>query len=313
MSGRVAGFVGLGEMGGPMARNLLAAGWEVHGYNRTRERAEWLVEHGLTPVDTPRAAAEASSTILVSVFDDEALETVMLGADGLVAGLREGDVVVEMSTVRAETSERLEPHVAARGASLLRAPVSGNPVVVRAGQLTFLCSGDRRAFDAVQDVFDVLGTATRYLGGGEEARYAKLALNLMIACSMQMIAEALTFAERAGIDRGAMLDLMQSSAVGSPFVRYKAQPLLDDDYDVTFSVRGMRKDLGMLLEASRELTVPLPAASLVDQLLAACDGLGWGELDFATLVLLERTQTFGAEAVPQITPTIDLSRGASTS
>ena len=295
---RPVAFVGLGEMGGPMAEHFLRAGRTVTGYNRTPGRADWLVELGLTRASTPRDAAASAEVVFVSVFDDAALESVMTGADGVAAGLAPGAIVVETSTVRPSTSERLADVVAERGATLLRAPVSGNPVVVRAAQLTFLCSGPRAAFDAVADELDVVGKASHYLGPGEEARSAKLALNLMIACSMQMMAEALTFAERSGIDRSAMLELMQASAVGSPFVAYKSQPLIDDDYDPTFTVGGLRKDLALLLEASRSLAVPLPAAALVDQLLAACEGYGWGELDFSALVLLERTMALGPDAVP---------------
>jgi 3-hydroxyisobutyrate dehydrogenase-like beta-hydroxyacid dehydrogenase len=291
-----AAFVGLGLMGGPMATRLLEAGWELHGYNRTRERAAPLVERGLQQVNTPRDAAAAAATVVVSMYDDDALDAVIGGDDGILAGVRSGATIVDTSTVRPSTSERLAARVAERDASLLHAPVSGNPVAVAAGNLTFLCSGDRADFDAQRGLFEAIGRASHYLGPGEEARYAKLALNLMIANSMQMLAEALVLTQRAGLPPAAMLEMTQQSAVGSPFVAYKAGPLIEEDYSPTFTVEAMRKDMEMLFEVSGELGVPVPASRVVDELLAECEELGWGERDFASLVALERKRAGAHQA-----------------
>lgn len=285
MSVRSAGFLGLGRMGGAMARNLLDAGWRLTGWNRTASRCAPLVERGMAQAATPREAAAAADTVVVSLFDDRALLDVLEGEDGVAAGCGPGTVVVETSTVAASTSDRVARAVEERGATLLRAPVSGNTVVAEAGNLAFLCSGDRAAFDRCAELFDVLGKSARWLGDSEEARYAKLALNLVIAGTTQLIAEALGLTEAAGIERREMLELMQESAVGSPFVAYKTEPLVAGDYSATFTVDGMRKDLRLLFDAAAEAGgVPLPVAGLTDQLLAACQGLGWGEQDFAVLV-----------------------------
>jgi 3-hydroxyisobutyrate dehydrogenase-like beta-hydroxyacid dehydrogenase len=290
VSARSAGFIGLGSMGGPMAGNLLDAGWELTGWNRTAERAQPLVERGMARAATPRAAAAAAETVLVSLFDDRALLDVVDGEDGIAAGCGPGSVVVEMSTVAASTSAVAARAVEERGATFLRAPVSGNTVVAEAGNLAFLCSGDRAAFERCSDLFAVLGKSARWLGEAEEARYAKLALNLVIAGTGQLMAEALGLTEAAGIGRREMLELMQESAVGSPFVAYKTDPLVAEDYSPTFPVDAMRKDLRLLFDAAEEVGgVPLPVAGVTDQLLAACQGLGWGAEDFAVLVRLVET------------------------
>jgi 3-hydroxyisobutyrate dehydrogenase-like beta-hydroxyacid dehydrogenase len=281
-------------MGGPMAANLLDAGWEVIGYNRTASRADWLVERGLDARPTP-AQAVAPLTV-VSVYDDEALLAVVEGDAGLAAGCGPGTVIVETSTVRPKTSARAADAIAATGGTLLRAPVSGNTTVAEAANLTFLCSGEGFAYERCLELFGVLGRAHHYLGPGEEARYAKLALNLMIAGSMQLLAEALAAAEAAGIERRPMLELIGASAVGSPLVGYKTEPLIAEDYSATFSVNAMRKDLSLLFETVTELEVSLPATNLVDELLAACQENGWAEADIAALDLLQRSRDGAAKS-----------------
>jgi 3-hydroxyisobutyrate dehydrogenase-like beta-hydroxyacid dehydrogenase len=287
--------VGLGGMGGAMAANLLDAGWQVIGYNRTASRAGWLVERGLEAHPTPGEAV--APVTVVSLYDDEALLAVVEGANGLVAGSGPGTVIVETSTVRPKTSARAAEAIAATGGTLLRAPVSGNTTVAEAANLTFLCSGERSAYERCFDLFGVLGRAHHYLGPGEEARYAKLALNLMIGGSMQLLAEALSVAEAAGIERRPMLELIGESAVGSPLVGYKTDPLVAEDYSPTFSVNAMRKDLGMLFEVAAAIEVGLPATGVVDELLAACQGEGWAEADFAVLDRLQRAH--GGAAAPR--------------
>jgi 3-hydroxyisobutyrate dehydrogenase-like beta-hydroxyacid dehydrogenase len=206
----------------------------------------------------------------------------------VAAGCRHGSVVVETSTVSPAASRRAADAVAEAGGTLLRAAVSGNPVLVRAATITFLCSGERAAYERCGPLFELLGKAAFHLGEGEEARYAKLAVNLMVAGSMQLMAETLGLAEAAGLDRRTMLEVLGSSAIGSPFVAYKTDPLVEGDYSPTFSVDGLRKDLRLVLDAAGDLRVPLALTGVVDQLLAACQGMGWGDLDLAALVLLEQ-------------------------
>lgn len=284
--GRRIGFVGLGGMGGPMASNLLAAGFPVAGYNRTASKAEALAAAGLEPRATAGAAVEAIT--FLSLYDDDALMAVLEGPDGVAAACSAQTVVVDTSTVGPATSARAAELVGARGAAFLRCPVSGGVALARTAKISLLCSGPRAAYEACAEPFAAIGKSSRYLGEGEESRYAKLALNGMIATSMQMIAEALSVAEAAGLDRAEMLELMADSAVGSPFVAYKASPLLAGDYSPTFPVEGLRDDLRLLFDVCDDLGVPVPAVGLVDGLLRACEANGWAELDFAALYLLQR-------------------------
>ena len=285
---RRVGFVGLGTMGAPMAQHPLEAGWAVVGWNRTPERAQAVWDAGAERRPTPRAVAEAVELVVVSQYDDDALLAVVEGPDGVAAGCRPCSVVVETSTVSPAASRSAAAAVAERGGTLLRAPVSGNPVLVRAATVTFMCSGERAAYERCLPLFDLLGKAAFHLGEGEEARYAKLAVNLMVAGTMQLMAETLGLAEAAGLDRRAMLEVLSQSAIGSPFVAYKTDPLVAGDYSPTFSVDGLRKDLRLVIDVAGDARVPLPVTGLVDQLLAACQGAGWGHLDLAALVLLEQ-------------------------
>jgi 3-hydroxyisobutyrate dehydrogenase-like beta-hydroxyacid dehydrogenase len=273
-------------MGEAMAGHMLGEGASVTGWNRTASRASELVAKGLDLVATPREAV--LDLVVVSVFDGDALGAVVEGPNGIAAGPLEGVVVVDTTTLLPEASRRAATAIEAAGGRLLRAPVSGNTVLAARGDLSFLCSGDRAAYERCAPLFEVLGRAHAWVGGDEEARVAKLGLNLMIAGSMQLIAEALSFAESCGVERSAMLDVMKASAVGSPFVDYKADPLLADDYSPTFTVSAMRRDLHLLFELAQESDQPLPVSGLVDQLLAACQGLGWDGADFASLYPLIR-------------------------
>jgi 3-hydroxyisobutyrate dehydrogenase-like beta-hydroxyacid dehydrogenase len=289
--GRQIAFVGLGTMAGQMAAHPLASGWEVTGYNRTAARAAPLAQQGLRQCDTPRQAAAAAALVVISMFDDNALRSVADGPDGFVAGVRPGTVVVETSTVRAETGAWLKDAVGERGGRYLAAPVSGNATVAAAGELTFLCSGDRVAFDAAQPFFALAGRSAIFLGSEEQARAAKLAINLVLAGTMQLIAEALRIGAGEGLSGEALLRALSASVVGSRFIEYKTGPLLADDYTPTFSVLGMIKDVALARAAAGD--ADLPIADTVAIQLDRCVSHGWGELDFAALVRLLRPSSLG--------------------
>jgi 3-hydroxyisobutyrate dehydrogenase-like beta-hydroxyacid dehydrogenase len=279
-------FVGLGIMGGEMAAHPLTAGWPVVGYNRTAARAAPLVDRGLRFCETPHAAATEARLIVISVFDDDALRSVASGPNGVLAGLPAGAVVVDTSTVTAEAGAWLHDAVSLCGASYLAAPVSGNATVAAAGELTFLCSGDRVAFDAAQAFFALAGRSAIFLGSGEQARAAKIAINLVLAGTMQLVAEALCIGTGGGLSDEQLLAALSASVVGSRFIEYKTGPLLADDYSPTFSVLGMSKDVGLARAASPD--VPLPIAATVADQLDRCVSRGWADLDFAALVRLLR-------------------------
>ena len=283
---REIAFVGLGVIAGNMATHPLANGWRVSGYNRTPSRAQRLVEQGLLLCGTPRQAAATAQLIVISMFDDSALRSVAGGTEGFVAGLREGAVVVETSTVRAETGAWLHGEVSRRGGWYLAAPVSGNETVAASGELTFLCSGDRSAFDAAQSFFELAGRSAIFFGPDEQARAAKLAINLVLAGTMQLLGEALCIGAGGGLSDEALLGALSASVIGSRFIDYKTGPLLADDYSPTFSVFGMTKDVRLARAAAA--AADLPVADALAEQLARCVSLGWGDLDFAALVRLVR-------------------------
>jgi 3-hydroxyisobutyrate dehydrogenase-like beta-hydroxyacid dehydrogenase len=223
------------------------------------------------------------------IADDEVLRTVMLGDDGLLREGPRGRAVIDMSTVSVEASRAIAEEAKAAGVAYLRAPVSGNPTVVEAGNLTIIVSGDHGAFELLEPALRDIGPNVFYLGAGEEARVMKLALNLMVAGTAELMAEALVLGEASGLSRATMLEVMGTSAVGSPFVKYKTAPLVANDYSATFTSTMMHKDLSLALEAGQAVAVPLPVTDLVRRLLEECMSAGMGDLDLmALLPRLER-------------------------
>jgi 3-hydroxyisobutyrate dehydrogenase len=278
------GVVGLGRMGEPIARRLLDAGHSVTVFNRTTKRTEGLVELGATLAESPRDAWSSADACITMVADDAALRAVMLADDGLLGDGPAGRVVVDMSTVSVEVSQVVAEAAKAARIGYLRAPVSGNPSVVESGNLTIMVSGDAEAFERLEPALHDVGPNVFYLGAGEEARVMKLALNLMVAGTAELIAEALVLGEASGLEREAMLEVMGASAMGSPFVKYKTAALVADDYTATFTSAMMHKDLSLAVEAAEAVAVPLPTAVLVRRLLEECISTGMGDLDLMALL-----------------------------
>ena len=278
------GIVGLGRMGDPIARRLLGAGHAVTVFNRTASRADALVELGAARAASPGEIWASADTCITMVADDAAFRAVMLADGGLLHDGAPDRTVVDMSTVSVMVSRDVAEAARAAGIAYLRAPVSGNPSVVEAGNLTIIISGDREAFERLEPALRDVGPHTFYLGPGEEARVMKLALNLMIAATAEAMAEALVLGEASGLERAAMLEVMGASAVGSPFVKYKTAGLIADDYSATFTSSMMHKDLTLALGAGRAVGVPLPATALVRSLLEECIATGMGDDDLMALL-----------------------------
>jgi 3-hydroxyisobutyrate dehydrogenase-like beta-hydroxyacid dehydrogenase len=275
---RVA-VVGLGLMGEPIARRLLEAGHELTVYNRTPGRMDALAADGATAASSLADIWTAADVCVTMVTGDDALRAV---TSDLFAGGR-GRTVVDMSTVSPAASAEIAETAATAGVGYLRAPVSGNATVVRAGNLSIMVSGDRGTFESVEPALRDIGANVFYVGGAEESRVLKLALNLMIAGTAQLMVEAVVFGEANGLDRATMLEVMGASAVGSPFVKYKTAPLVARDYTTTFSLGNMHKDLQMALEAAGRASVPLPVTLRVDELVQACLAAGMAESDLMAL------------------------------
>jgi 3-hydroxyisobutyrate dehydrogenase-like beta-hydroxyacid dehydrogenase len=276
------GLIGLGNMGAAVAERLLDAGHELVLHNRTPEKATALAERGGTVAASPSELARSVNVVLTSLSDDEALERV---AADVTAAARPGTVLVDLSTVSPEASGRVAAQAARAGIAYVRAPVSGNPSVVRAGNLTFIVSGPDDAIDRVLPVLLAIGPTVHRVGDAEQARVVKLATNLVIGGLAELMSEALVLGEGAGVSRRALLDVMGSSAAGAPFVKYKTEPLLRDDYSATFTTALMEKDIDLILDAAADAGVELPVAKELKSLLRSAVEAGYGDHDFMALFL----------------------------
>jgi 3-hydroxyisobutyrate dehydrogenase-like beta-hydroxyacid dehydrogenase len=280
------GLIGLGHMGTAIAERVLEARFPLLVHNRTVAKAATVAARGAVVADSAADVAAQVDVVLTSLPDDEALESV---AAEVVAAARPGTVLVDMSTVSAAASARVAARSDAASVDYLRAPVSGNPSVVRAGNLSFIVSGPREALARADPVLRAIGSTIHHVGDGEQARIVKLAINLVIAGLAELMAEALVLAEASGVSRADLLEVMGSSAAGAPFVKYKTEPLLRDDFSATFTTALMEKDIDLVLDAADEAGVELPVAREMKALLRAAIGAGYADDDFIALFLHRRS------------------------
>jgi len=287
---RVA-VLGLGHMGVPIAERLEQAGHELSVWNRSTPTTEPFLRRGARCLECPHDAWRHADVIITMLADDAAVRAVAFGENGLFSGdPPHPGTLVDMSTISAGTSAEIAAAAEPHGTNYLRAPVTGNPSVVVAGNLGIIVSGPPQVFEMLESMLHDIGPNLFHVGGGEQARIVKLALNLMIGGTTQLLAEALVLAERHGLERAKLLEVVAGSAIGSPYVNYKQGTLLSGDYSSTFTARLLHKDLGLALQAGHDAAVPLPVTALVQQLVEACIAQGMGDLDLAVLVpQLERS------------------------
>ncbi|HWJ44008.1 MAG TPA: NAD(P)-dependent oxidoreductase [Gaiellaceae bacterium] len=276
------GLIGLGHMGTAIAERLLEAGIPLLVYNRTRAKAEPLAARGARVAESSADLAGNVDVVLTSLANDEALEAV---AGEVLAAARPGTVLADMSTVSPAVSARIAGEADDASVPYLRAPVSGNPSVVRAGNLSFIVSGPRETLERLEPVIRAIGPTIHYVGDAEQARIVKLAINLMIGGLAELMSEALVLGEAAGVSREDLLKVMGDSAAGAPFVKYKTEPLLRNDFSATFTTALMEKDIDLILDAADDNAAELPLARELKTLLrAACDA-GYADDDFIALFL----------------------------
>jgi 3-hydroxyisobutyrate dehydrogenase-like beta-hydroxyacid dehydrogenase len=280
------GLIGLGNMGTAIAERLLEAGFPLAVYNRTPAKSEPLAGRGAAVAASAADLAARADVVLTSVADDDAFEAV---ATEIVASARPGTILVDMSTVSPTVSARVASRAEAASVEYLRAPVSGNPTVVRAGNLSFIVSGPPESLGRVEPVLRAIGPTIHHVGDAEQARVVKLAINLMIGGLAELMSEALVLGEAAGVPREALLEVMGTSAAGAPFVKYKTEPLLNDDYSATFTTALMEKDIDLILDVADENGVALPLAHELKTLLRAAIEAGYADDDFIALFLYLRS------------------------
>ena len=278
-------FVGLGAMGAGIVRRLLDAGHDVTGWNRTKARAEPLVAAGMRWADTPRETAAAAEVIFTMLTDAAAVEAVLEGEDGILAGLRPGAVFLDMSTIAPERSRALAALVADAGATMLDAPVSGSPATLAEGQLAVMVGGDEAAFERVRPLLLDIGPKVTRIGESGQALLMKLAINLSLVVQVVSFCESVALAEKGGIAREVAVDAMLKSVVGSPVLGYRGPFVLEGRMpDVAWAdVNLQQKDMLLSLDLARRLGAAAPIGAAANELLNSCRGLGLVDRDFAVV------------------------------
>jgi 3-hydroxyisobutyrate dehydrogenase-like beta-hydroxyacid dehydrogenase len=277
------GVVGLGEMGGGMVLRLLAAGHTVIGWNRTRAKADPFVAAGMQLADSPRAVAERSELVITMVTNNAALDAVLEGPDGILAGLGPGKIFAEMSTTAPQLMRDLAARVGKRGATLLDAPVLGSILTLREGQLLIMVGGDAAAFARAEPIFLAIGPKVRHVGDVGQAKALKVAANLNLAVQLIGLFEGVLLAEKMGIERSVALDALLSGVIASPHMKYRAPFILDPPDHAWFDVGMIQKDLELALDLGKAAGVALPETAVAQQLMTAARGLGYGAEDFSVV------------------------------
>jgi len=279
------GFVGLGGMGQGIVPRLLAAGHAVTGWNRTAAKAEPLTELGMVWADSPREVARKSDLVFSIVTDAEAVRSVALGDDGVIAGLGTGSVYLDMSTIDPEVSREVNGQLAAAGLTMLDAPISGSPITLEQGIASIMVGGDRAAFERVEPVLRDIGSKVSYIGDSGAAVQMKVAINLTLIVEMVVFCESVALAEKGGVARDVAVDAMLKSVVASPVMGYRGPFILEGNMPEKplADVSLQQKDMILALEVARRQGSPAPLGAAANELLNACRGLGIDHRDFVTV------------------------------
>jgi 3-hydroxyisobutyrate dehydrogenase-like beta-hydroxyacid dehydrogenase len=268
-------------MGGGIAKRLLDAGHSVTGWNRTREKAQPLLDAGMAWADTPRDVAERSEITFTMVTNTAAVQAVTEGPDGILAGLSPGKVYVDMSTASPGNSRAIAARVAELGAHMLDAPVSGSVITLEQGKLTVMVGGDEDVFDRVRPALEAIGPKVFHVGPNGAAVTIKIASNLQLAVQMLAFSEAVLIAEKSGIPREKAVEVLLGTVIASPMVTYRGPFVLEQPEEAWFDVNMMQKDMNLALELGRQLDVPLPTTAVTNEFLTAARGMGLADKDFA--------------------------------
>jgi len=283
MTGKV-GFVGLGIMGRPMARNLLAAGYELVVHNRSRGKAEGLAEEGASVADNPKEVAESCETVITMLSDSPQVEEVLAGENGVFEGVGEGALLVDMSTISPVVAKELAAEARERGASMLDAPVSGGEPGAEAGTLSIMVGGSVENFDRAQPLFEVMGTTVVHVGDSGTGQVVKACNQIVVALTIEAVSEALVLGSKAGVDPAKVIEVLSGGMAGNKVMEVRGEKFLKHEFDPGFKLELHRKDLGIALAAGREYGVPLPVTGIVDQVLEALVAKGLGAKDHSAIL-----------------------------
>jgi len=277
------GWIGLGDMGQVIIPRLLEVGHEVTGWNRTASKADALIEQGMEWADSPREVAARSEFVFSMVTDADAVEAIALGDDGVIAGLSDDGVYLDMSTIDPLVSRTVSATFAERGLTMLDAPLSGSPVTIAQGTASTMVGGDRDGYEKVEQVLYDIGSKVSYIGPSGTAVQMKVAINLTLIVEMVVFCESVALAEKGGVDRKVAVDAMLKSVVASPVMGYRGPFILDMPDKPLADVTLQQKDMILALEVARRQGSPAPLGAVANELLNACRGLGIDHRDFVTV------------------------------
>jgi 3-hydroxyisobutyrate dehydrogenase len=284
MPERQIGLIGLGIMGMPMARNLMKAGYSVTAYNRTESKAQELAGEGATAVASPRAVAEACPIVITMVTDSPDVEAVVLGPGGAIEGIQRDAILIDMSTISPSVTRAIAGRLKEKGAHMLDAPVSGGSWGAIEGTLSIMAGGDKATFDRCLPVFEAMGRNIVHVGATGMGQTTKLVNQVLVAGTMNAVAEALVFASKAGADLGTTIAAVGGGAAGSWQLNNLGPRLIKGDFAPGFMVKLQQKDLRLILEAAREMRVSLPVTALVHQFFSSLEAAGLGDEGTQALV-----------------------------
>ena len=280
------GFIGLGIMGRPMAKNLMEAGYELVLYNRTREKAEELAGDGVTVAESPREVAEQSDIIITMLPDSPEVREAVAGEGGVFEGIKEGSLVVDMSTISPMIAEELAADAGERGVGLLDAPVSGGEPGAEDGTLSIMAGGSEEDFERARPLFDILGKTVVHVGEAGAGQVVKACNQIVVALIIEAVSEALVLGSKAGVDPAKVIEVLAGGLAGNKVMEVKKNFFLEHDFDPGFRIDLHHKDLGIALAAGREYGVALPVTAIVSQMLEALKAKGSGDRDHSALLTL---------------------------
>ncbi len=281
------GFIGLGIMGRPMAKNLMDAGYELVVHNRSPEKAEELVKDGnATAAGSPKEVAEACGIVITMLPDSPDVEAVVAGEGGVLEGIRDGALLVDMSTISPVVTEELSRKVREKGASMLDAPVSGGDVGAIEGALSIMVGGSEEDFERARPLFDVMGKAATHVGPIGAGQVVKACNQIVVALTIEAVSEALVLGSKGGVKPEKLVEALSGGLAGSAVMEAKKEKFFSHDFEPGFRIELHHKDLGIALAAGREYGVALPATAIVDQMLEASKARGRGDRDHSALLTL---------------------------
>lgn len=280
------GFIGLGIMGKPMARNLIKAGYSLVVHNRSRGAVDELIAEGARAATRPSEVAQQSDVVILMLPDSPDVESVLLGEDGVLAGVRRGSLIVDMSTISPVVARDLAQRAAAQGVGMLDAPVSGGDVGAIQGTLSIMAGGRAADFERARPIFEVLGKTIVHVGESGAGQVVKACNQIVVALTIEAVSEALVLGSRAGVDPAIILQVLGGGLAANRVMEVRGPNFLEHNFKPGFKIRLHSKDLGIALAAGREFGVALPVTAAVDQMLTALKTKGRGELDHSAILTL---------------------------